>query len=579
MLKLFKNLNKKQILFMIISIVFIFVQVNLELKLPDYMANITKLVQTNGNSHDILLEGGKMLGCALLSLMTSIIVGYLATYIASSFGMNIRGKVYRKVLSLNTEDIKDFSVASLITRTTNDVGQVQMLISFGLQALIKAPIMATLAIIKIAGKNLQFSLLTFFAVFILLILIVVTILLVMPKFKIIQKLTDNLNRITRENLTGIRVIRAFNAEKYQTNKFNDANIELTNTQLFTSKIMQILPTFMTLLISTLTLSIYVLGASLINDANMVDRINIFSDMIVFSSYAIQVIMSFVMLVMIFLIYPRAEVSAKRILEVLNKKNKIIDGNKTKGKEIGTIEFRNVSFKYPDADEYILKNINFEVKNGETVAFIGGTGSGKSTLINLIPRFYDVTDGKILVNGIDVKDYKLESLHEIFGYVSQKAIIFSGTIKENVGYGKKKIEEKDIKNAIKISQAEDFVSKMDMGIDSYIARGGTNVSGGQKQRLGVARAIARNPEIYIFDDTFSALDYKTDYKLRSELKNNTKNSTTLIVASRIGTIMNADKIIVLDKGEIVGMGTHKELLKNCKVYKEIAISQLSEEELK
>ena len=579
MLKLFKNLSKKQVLFMIISIVFIVIQVNLDLKLPDYMANITKLVQTNGNSQDILIEGSKMLGCALLSLLTSIIVGYLATYIASSFGQKIRGKVYRKVLSLNLEEIKEFSVASLITRTTNDVGQVQMLISFGLQALIKAPIMATLAIIKIAGKNLQFSLLTFLTVFILLILIIITILLVMPKFKIIQKLTDNLNKITRENLTGIRVIRAFNAEKYQTNKFNDANIELTNTSLFTSKIMQILPSSMTFLTSTLTLSIYVLGASLINQANMLDKITIFSDMIVFSSYAIQVIMSFVMLIMIFLIYPRAEVSAKRILEVLNKKNKIIDGNKIKGKESGTVEFKNVSFKYPDADEYIIKNINFKVNNGETVAFIGGTGSGKSTLVNLIPRFYDVTDGEVLVNGINVKDYKLESLHEIFGYVSQRAVIFSGTIKENISYGKKKINDSNINDAIKISQAEEFVSKMDEGINSYIARGGTNVSGGQKQRLGVARAIARKPEIYIFDDTFSALDYKTDYKLRSELKKYTENSTTLIVASRIGTIMNADKIVVLDKGEVVGFGTHKELLKNCKVYKEIAASQLSEEELK
>lgn len=579
MLKLFKNLSKKQILFIIISIIFVVIQVKLELKLPDYMANITSLVQTNGNSQDILNQGFKMLGCAFLSLATSIIVGYLATYIASSFGQNIRGKVYRKVLSLSREDIKDFSVASLITRTTNDVGQVQMLISFGLQALIKAPIMATLAIIKIAGKNLDFSMLTFLAVLLLLILIIVIIILVMPKFKIIQKLTDNLNRITRENLTGIRVIRAFNAEEYQKDKFNDANTKLTNTQLFTGRVMGIMSPFMTLMTSTLTLSIYVLGASLINGANMLDKVNIFSDMVVFSSYAIQVILSFIMLVVIFLIYPRASVSAKRVMEVLDRQNKIIDGKITKSNESGLIEFKNVSFKYPDALECIVKDITFTAKSGETVAFIGGTGSGKSTIVNLIPRFYDVSEGEILVDGINVKDYKLETLHEKLGYVPQKAVIFSGTVKENVSYGKKKIKNEDVDAAIEVSQAKEFISRMDKGINSLVSRGGTNISGGQKQRLSIARAISRKPEIYIFDDTFSALDYKTDYELRKMLKKYTKNATTLIVASRIGTIMNADKIIVLDKGEIVGMGTHQELLKNCKVYKEIAISQLSEEEVK
>ena len=579
MYKLFKNLTKKQLLFIIVSIFFVVIQVHLDLRLPDYMARITSLVQTKGESKDILIEGSKMLGCAFLSLATSIVVGYLATYIASSFGENIRGKVYRKVLSLSKEEIKDFSVASLITRTTNDVGQVQMLISFGLQALIKAPIMATLAIIKIAGKNLDFSLLTFLAVFLLLILIVVIIILVMPKFKIIQKLTDNLNRITRENLTGIRVIRAFNAEKYQTKKFNDANIKLTNTQLFTGRVMGIMSPFMTLMTSSLTLAIYVLGATLINKANMLDKITIFSDMVVFSSYAIQVILSFIMLVVIFLIYPRAAVSAKRIVEVLDRKNKLIDGKITSSEKKGIIEFKNVSFKYPDAEEYIIKNISFTANKGETIAFIGGTGSGKSTLINLIPRFYDVTDGEILIDNVNVKDYQLEVLHEKIGYVPQKAVIFSGTVKENVGYGNKKIKNDDINAAIEISQAKEFVSNMEKGINSYISRGGTNVSGGQKQRLSIARAIARKPEIYIFDDTFSALDYKTDYKLRSYLNKYTKDSTTLIVASRIGTIINASKIIVLDKGEIVGMGTHQELLKNCKIYKEIAISQITEEELK
>ena len=579
MLKLFKNLSKKQILFVIISIIFIVIQVNLELKIPDYMAKITSLLQTQGKINDILIEGSKMLLCAFLSLATSVVVGYLATYIASSFGERIRGIIYRNVLSLSKEEIKDFSVASLITRTTNDIGQVQMLISFGLQALIKAPIMATFAIIKIAGKNLQFSLLTFLAVFLLLVLIIIIIILVMPKFKIIQKLTDNLNRITRENLTGIRVIRAFNAENYQTNKFNKANLELTNTNLYTNRVMGIMSPFMSLMTSTLTLSIYVLGASLINQANMFDKINIFSDMIVFSSYAIQVILSFIMLVVIFIIYPRAEVSARRVLEVLERKNKIVDGKIKDSKEKGLVEFKNVSFKYPDADEYIIKNISFKARSGETVAFIGGTGSGKSTLINLIPRFYDVTDGEVLIDGINVKDYLLEALHEKLGYVPQKAVIFSGTVKENVRYGKKKIKNEDIEKAIEISQAKDFVFKMDKKIDSYIARGGTNVSGGEKQRLGIARAIARKPEIYIFDDTFSALDYKTDYKLRKELKKYTKDATTLIVASRIGTIMEADKIVVLDQGEMVGIGTHQELLKNCKVYKEIASSQLREEELK
>ena len=578
MLKLFKNLQLKQIIFMIISVIFIVIQVQLDLRIPDYMANITTLIQTGSNTKDIMILGSKMLGCAFLSLITSIIVGYLATYIASSFGQNIRGKVYRKVLSLSHQEIKDFSVASLITRTTNDVGQVQMLISFGLQALVKAPIMATLAIIKIAGKNLSFSLLTFIAVILLLSLIITIIILVMPKFRIVQKLTDNLNQITRENLTGIRVIRAFNAEDYQTNKFQQANDKLTNTQLFIGKVMGIMSPFMTLVTSSLTLSIYVLGASLINQANMLDKITIFSDMIVFSSYAIQVIMSFMMLVVIFIIYPRAEVSAKRVVEVLDKKNKIISGNKTKGKEIGTIEFKNVSFKYPDADEYILKNISFKVNRGETVAFIGGTGSGKSTLINLIPRFYEVTDGEILVDGVNIKEYTLESLYNILGYVPQKAVIFSASIKENVNYGKKKISDENVKKAIEISQASDFVFNTKDDINTLIARGGTNISGGQKQRLSVARAIARNPEIYIFDDTFSALDYKTDFNLRKELKKYTENSTTLIVASRIGTIMNASKIIVLSEGKIVGMGTHQEFLNACSVYKEIAISQLSEEEL-
>ena len=580
MLKLFKNLSKKEYLYIFISIFFIVIQVFLDLKLPDYMSNITTLVQTGGSSHDILIEGSYMLACAFGSLITSVIVGYFATFIASKFGEVTRNLVYKKILNFSMEEIKEFSVSSLITRTTNDVGQVQMLISFGLQALIKAPIMVVWAIVKIAGKNMQFSLLTFIAVVCLLVLITVIILVVIPRFKIVQKLTDNLNRITRENLTGIRVVRAFNAEEYQENKFNEANEKLTNTTVFNQRVMGVMQPFMSLLMSSLTLGIYFVGASLINEANMLSKLTIFSDMVVFSSYAMQVIMAFMMLVMIFLIYPRASVSAKRILEVLEQKDKIFDGNLDTGVETGTVEFRDVCFKYPDADEYMIKNVSFKANKGDTIAFIGGTGSGKSTLINLIPRFYDATDGIVLVDGVDVKKYKLESLHEKIGYVSQKAFMFRGSVRDNVAYGKssKKITDEDIKKAIEVSQADDFVLKMEKGIDSYIARGGTNVSGGQKQRLSIARAVSRRPEIYIFDDTFSALDYKTDLELRRELKKYTKDATTLIVAQRIGTIIGADKIIVLDDGEVVGMGTHKELLKTCKVYQEIARSQLDVEEL-
>ena len=580
MLKLFKNLSKKEYLYIFISIFFIVIQVFLDLKLPDYMSNITTLVQTGGSSHDILIEGSYMLACAFGSLITSVIVGYFATFIASKFGEVTRNLVYKKILNFSMEEIKEFSVSSLITRTTNDVGQVQMLISFGLQALIKAPIMAVWAIVKIAGKNMQFSLLTFIAVVCLLVLITVIILVVIPRFKIVQKLTDNLNRITRENLTGIRVVRAFNAEEYQENKFNEANEKLTNTTVFNQRVMGVMQPFMSLLMSSLTLGIYFVGASLINEANMLSKLTIFSDMVVFSSYAMQVIMAFMMLVMIFLIYPRASVSAKRILEVLEQKDKIFDGNLDTGVETGTVEFRDVCFKYPDADEYMIKNVSFKANKGDTIAFIGGTGSGKSTLINLIPRFYDATDGIVLVDGVDVKKYKLESLHEKIGYVSQKAFMFRGSVRDNVAYGKssKEITDEDIKKAIEVSQADDFVLKMEKGIDSYIARGGTNVSGGQKQRLSIARAVSRRPEFYIFDVTFSALDYKTDLELRCELQKYTKDATTLIVAQRIGTIIGADKIIVLDDGEVVGMGTHKELLKTCKVYQEIARSQLDVEEL-
>ena len=578
MIKLFKNITKKEILFVLISIGLIVVQVILDLRLPDYMANITKLVQTGGKTKDIFNEGLKMLSCAFFSLMTSFIVGYLATFLASNFGRKTRNKIYKKVLDFSQEEIKDYGVSSLITRTTNDVGQVQMLISFGLQALIKAPIMAIMAIIKIYGKNFTFSLLTFISVFILLVLIITIIIIVMPKFKIMQKLTDNLNKVTRENLTGIRVIRAFNASEYQTKKFESANNLLANTELFNQKVLGIMSPFMTMLTSGLTLSIYFVGAILINEASALDKINIFSDMVVFSSYAMQVIMSFMMLVMIFLIYPRASVSSKRILEVLNREIKINDGLKEKGKEVGTIEFSNVTFKYPDSEEALLQDINFKINQGEMIGIIGGTGSGKSTLVNLITRFYDATSGKVCVDGIDVKDYKLNKLYDKIGYVSQKAIIFSGSIKENISYARKVNNDK-IDLAIDISEAKEFISKLENKSDERVARGGTNISGGQKQRLAIARAIYKNPEIYIFDDSFSALDNETDLKVRKKLRQYTKNATTIIVASRIGTIINADKIIVLEAGKIVGIGSHKELIKNCKVYKEIAKSQLNEEELK
>ena len=583
MFKLLKNLNKKDIIMILISTILIVVQVWLDLKMPDYMSEITKLVQTSGSSiNDILLNGGYMLLCALGSLASAAIVGYLSSNISASFSKNIRKKLFDKVENLDMHEVKKFSTSSLITRTTNDISQIQMLISMGLQLLIKAPIMAIWAITKILNKNWKWSLLTGISVFILLATIITILLIVLPRFKKVQKLTDRINAVTRENLTGIRVVRAFNAEDYQEDKFKVANDELTNTQLFNQKTFAILQPVMYLIMYFLVLGVYFIGAYLINNSLMTNKLSLFSDMIVFSSYSMQVIMAFLMLAMIFMILPRAQVSASRINEVLETENQIIDGTfEGNTKEKGVIEFINVSFKYPDAEECILKNISFKVNKGETVAFIGSTGSGKSTLINLIPRFYDVTSGSILVDNVDVKEYKEEALHNKIGYVSQKTIMFEGTIKSNVSYGdnsKGKITEKQIEDAIKVAQASDFVLKKEDKYDSHVAQGGTNYSGGQKQRLSIARAIAKNPEIYIFDDSFSALDYKTDATLRKELKKYTKDATTLIVAQRIGTIMNADKIIVLDNGNCVGMGTHDYLLKNCEVYKQIALSQLSKEEL-
>ena len=584
MFKLLKNISKKQWFFIMISFVLIIGQVWLELKMPDYMSEITVLVQSEGsNMKDILINGGYMLACALGSLLSAIIVGYLVSNISATFSMKVRKKLFNKVENLSMNEVKQFSTSSLITRTTNDITQVQMLISMGLQLLIKAPITAIWAISKILNKSTEWSIITAIAVAVLLTTIGIIMIIVLPKFKIVQKLTDNLNNVTRENLTGIRVVRAFNAEEYQENKFENVNTKLTNQQLFNQKTFAILSPIMYLVMYFLTLSIYFVGASLIKETVLSNKLTMFGDMVVFSTYAMQIIMSFLMLAMIFMMVPRASVSANRINEVLDTEESIKDGSidKVTTKEKGTVEFRNVSFKYPDAKEYLLRNISFKAEEGQTIAFIGSTGSGKSTLINLVPRFYDATEGEVLVDGINVKEYTQEFLHNKIGYVPQKAVMFDGTVNTNIAYGengKPEVTEKQIKKAIEVAQGKEFVEKMDNKYDTHIASGGTNVSGGQKQRLAIARAIARDPEIYIFDDSFSALDYKTDATLRKALKEHTKTSTSLIVAQRIGTIMNADKIIVLDNGKCVGMGTHKELLKSCKVYKQIALSQLSKEEL-
>lgn len=580
MFKLMKNLTKKDFLVMIISTILIVLQVWLDLKLPDYMSNITILVQTNGAIKDIIKEGAYMLSCAFGSLISSFIVGYLIANLSARFSKNIRLKIFDKVQSFSMEEMKKFQTSSLITRTTNDVTNIEILISMGLQLLIKAPITAAWAIVKILNKNITWSMLTLIAVLVLLVTIVILILTVLPKFKIVQKLIDNINNLVRENLIGIRVIRAFNAEDYQDDRFEKGNNDLTKTQMFNQRMMSIVSPIMYLVMNILTLGIYFVGAYIIDKAMMIDKIATFSDMVVFSSYAMQVIMSFLMLAMIFIMYPRASVSAGRINEILSEDEKIRDGHIAKENDLkGEIEFNNVSFKYPDSSEYVLENISFKAHAGDTIAFIGSTGSGKSTLINLIPRFYDVTEGEILIDGIDVRDYKLKTLYKKMGYVPQKAVIFNGTIKSNVLYGDIKKDDMDNFNkAIEIAQAKDFIDKLPKKGDNEIARNGTNVSGGQKQRISIARAVARRPEFYIFDDSFSALDYKTDYLLRNNLKKYTKDATKLIVAQRIGTIMNATKIIVLDKGKCVGMGTHKELLENCQVYKEIAYSQLSKEEL-
>lgn len=579
-----KNINKKNVITFIIIAMLVVLQVWLELKMPDFMSEITRLVEIkDSNMSDILKNGGYMLLCALGSLVAAVFTGYLVAWLTATITKRIRKELFTKVEDLAINEIKQFSTSSLLTRTTNDISQIQMTLAMGTQLIIKAPITAIWAVFKILNKSWQWSSLTGVEVAIMLSLISVIIAIVSPRFKIVQKLTDKLNTVSRENLTGIRVVRAFNAEKYQENKFNNVNSNLTNMQMFNQNAFALLEPLIYLLMDFLPLGIYIIGANLINDADMTSKIELFGNMIVFSSYAMQIIISILLLAMIFMMLPRAQVSADRINEVLDTPNTIKDGKKENIKTdvTGKVEFKNVTFQYPDANEPLLKDISFVANKGETVAFIGSTGCGKSTLINLIPRLYDATNGEVLVDDINVKDFTQEELHDKLGYVPQRAVIFSDTVKNNVTFGdngKGEISDEKVNEAIKVAQAEEFVSKMENGTDTVMSRGGTNVSGGQKQRLSIARAIARDPEIYIFDDTFSALDYKTDSILRKELKKHTKDATVLIVAQRIGTVMNADKIIVLEDGKIVGMGKHEELLENCEVYKQIALSQLSKEEL-
>ncbi len=585
MLKLLKNLTKRDYLLAFISVILICAQVFLDLTLPDYMSEITMLVQSEGSAmSDIYSAGFMMMLCALGSLLLSVAVAIISARIASNFSFITRSKMFKKVMGFSMKEVNSFSTASLITRTTNDITQVERLIVMGMQMLIKAPITAVWAITKIANKNSAWLVVTIVAIVILLTIVTFCLSLAVPRFKILQTLTDNINRVAKESLDGINVVRAYNAEEYQGEKFEKANGELTKTYLFTAKTMSFLMPSIQMISNGLLLGVYIVGATLINEAVGPEKMVLFSDMVVFSSYAMQVIMSFMMLVMVFMLLPRASVSARRINEVLETKDSVIEGKRNDGVEgkEGEIEFKNVSFKYPDAEDYVLKNISFTAKHGETVAFIGSTGCGKSTIINLVPRFYDATEGEVLVNGVNVKEYTKNTLNSMIGYVSQRSILFTGTIKSNVEFGDSENNTKnggDLASSVDIAQASDFVSNLENKYDAHVAQGGRNFSGGQKQRISIARAIYRDPEIFIFDDSFSALDYKTDRKLRETLNKECGDATMLIVGQRIGTIKDADKIIVLEHGEIAGIGTHAQLLSSCDVYKQIALSQLSEEELK
>lgn len=582
MLKHLKLLSKRDWILTIVSCAFIVLNVYCELAIPDYMQDIIILIKSNGSISEILTNGLFMLGFAVCSVASIVIAKFFSTRVAICLGKKLRSKIYDKIISFSDAEMKHFSTASLITRTTNDVTQVQNVIAIGMTLLVKAPIMSIMAIVKIVNINMAWSIATASAVVLILITLLIIVIVAIPRFKKVQVLTDNLNKVTREGLTGARVVRAFNAENYQSEKFEKTNDEIAKNHLFISKVMSLIDPTMTIVMNGLPLSIYIIGSILIYRAADFDKLSIFANMSVFSSYAIQIIMSFIALIMIFMSLPRAQVSAKRINEVLNKNISVDDG---KGTDMpikeGEIQFVNVGFKYPDAEEYVLRDINFKVKQGETVAFIGSTGSGKSTLINLVPRIYDATEGQVIVDGVNVKDYTIEQLNNKIGYISQKAVLFSGTVKDNITMGHKdgeKPSEINVERAIRISQSN-FVYNLPEGVYSRIDQGGKNVSGGQKQRISIARALARDPEILIFDDSFSALDYKTDKALREALAKEAKNTTCLIVAQRIGTIKDADKIIVLDKGFIVGEGKHDELMQNCKIYKEIALSQLSKEELK
>ncbi len=583
-LKLFKNLGKREWLLMALSLVFVVAEVALNLTMPEYMADITRLVQTDGSTLGQIVSAGiKMLLCAVGGLVAAVLTSLCSASISTSFSATLRRKMFARVQDFSMEEIGHFSTASLITRSTNDISQVQVVVTMGLQLLVMAPIMAVMAIMKISHKKAAWTISTAVAVVLLLVLVGTCMAVVIPMFKKIQELTDDLNRVTRENLNGLSVVRAYNAEEYQEKKFQKANDTLTNINLFAQKIMALMSPGISMVMSGLSLSIYWIGATLINEAPVENRVQIFSDMMVFSQYAMQVVMSFMMLVMIFMIAPRAAVSAKRIQEVLDMKAAIKDGDVKTGKDgqQGEIVFDHVSFKYPGAEDYVLKDISFTAKKGETVAIIGAIGCGKSTTVNLIPRFYDVTDGSVRVDGVDVKDYEQRALRDKIGYVPQKTFLFAGSIESNIAYGnhgKGELSEEQLKEAIDIAQAGEFVDEQEEGSKATVAQGGTNFSGGQKQRMSIARAIAGKPEILIFDDSFSALDYKTDKALRRALSEKCKDATKIIVAQRIGTIWDADSIIVLDKGKMAGIGKHEELLENCQVYREIALSQLSREEL-
>lgn len=579
MRKLFKYVNRREKIRVVLGVLFVVIQVWLELKMPEYMSAITLLVKTpDAEINEILKNGGYMLLCALGSMAASIMTGYFAARVAASLAQELRSRMFRKVMGFYNEELGRFSTASLITRSTNDVSQVQMLVAMGLQIITKTPIMMVWGISKIVGKQWQWSLTTGAAVLLIILLILAVAVLVLPRFKVIQKLTDDLNRVTRENLTGIRVIRAYNAEHFQQEKFEGVNTELTNTNLFANRVTALLTPTMTLITSGISLAIYWIGAFLLSSAGGMERLTIFSDMVVFSQYAMQVIMAFAMMTVLFVMLPRVMVSVHRINEVLDTEVKIQSGTQDR-ENTGSVEFCHVSFRYPDAGENVLHDISFTAERGQTVAFIGATGSGKTSLVDLIPRFYDVTEGEVLVDGLDVRDYEIHSLRRKIGYVSQKAVLFSGSVSSNVALGWKHAPMEDVEKALAVSQSQEFVSRMTGGVRAKISQGGVNVSGGQRQRLSIARAVCKQPEIYIFDDSFSALDYKTDRLLRKALEERAKDATKLIVAQRIGTIRHADKIIVLEDGEIAGMGTHAELLKSCRVYQEIARSQMSEEELK